>query len=740
MKQIRLLFTVFLAGMVLLACGEARDGGGSEADGAGAIFDAGSPDAAGVPDAGGGPVFAGIQVAVEEEPFALAFTYQSAPLAKIASGGLSGFYLDDGSKRVSLVGPVSESVIDGAIVLSLKTEDGRDAKVTVRPEKEDAVSVGFSVAGKTKDELSGVAFAVDPSEGFYGMMEKTVQGVPDDSWRPGMTEGFNLRGQEVFLWVMPAVSVYSPFYVSSAGYGVWADSFWPGTYNFGKADAAAVTLEYEGPSVTLRIFPGPTPLDVTERYAKTVGTTTLPPRWVFGPMRWRDEAFNLRSFYDGTLNETPFNSMVAEDLMMIEHFGVKNTYYLVDRPWALGAFGYDDFTWDETRFPNYRRMIEHIHERDMKFILWICPWAVGDIEAEAASKGYTIDNPFAGDPGKLLDLSNPEVVEWWQAHLLDVLADGVDGFKLDRGDEKPPDGEFVKGKYHDGMDYREGHNRYPLLYAKAVRGALDKTGRDDVWAFERPAWTGTAQYLTTYGGDIEGREWALRAAIIAQQRTAALNFPVWGSDTCGYFPQAEHEVCMRWLAFSAFSPFMDVGPTANLGFWSRIPGGLTEDVFGGDYSKFTPEYDEGLIAAWIMYANVHYDLMDYTYAQAEVSHTLGTPIVWPMIFMHPDRPEFLDTFEQYYYGPDIIVAPTWKKGTTVRRVVIPDGDWVDAWTGSAVAAGTLDVDVPEHKIPIFFRAGSGLNAVFGDLNARWADAQARAKERPVLSELQKGVK
>ncbi|MBI5528044.1 MAG: glycoside hydrolase family 31 protein [Deltaproteobacteria bacterium] len=739
MTRPRVLVVSIAAGVLLLACAEGRNVGVSGPDGSTGVVDGGLPDASGGSDGGGEPVFPGIEVSVQEDPLALTFIYKSAALARISGGALSGFYLADGTNRISTSGPVSRSTENGAVVLAVKTDDGRDATVTLRPETEDAVSVGFFVHGKTAGELLGVAFAVDPTEGFYGMMEKTVQGVPDDSWRPGMTEGFDLRGQEVFLWVMPAVSVYSPFYVSSAGYGVWAESFWPGTYDFGKDDASSVTIEYEGPGLTLRVFPGPTPLNVTERYARTVGTTTLPPKWVFGPMRWRDEAFNLRNFYDGTPNETPFNSMVAEDLVMITHFGVKNSYYLVDRPWAGGAFGYDDFTWDELRFPNFKRMIEHIHERGMKFILWICPWAVGDLEDEATEKGYIIENPFAGDPGKLLDLSNPEVVDWWQAHLLDVLADGVDGFKLDRGDEKPPDGEFVKGKYSDGMDFREGHNRYPLLYAKAVRGALDRTGRPDLWAFERPAWTGTAQYLTTYGGDIEGREWALRAAIIAQQRTAALNFPIWGSDTCGYFPQSDHEVCMRWLAFSAFSPFMDVGPTANLGFWSRMPGGQTDDVFDGEYD-FEPEYDEGLIAAWIMYANLHHDLMDYTYAQAEVAHEVGTPIVRPMIFVHPDRPEFRDTFEQYYYGPDILVAPTWKKGTTERQVQIPDGEWIDAWTGHAAAAGSITVEVPEHKIPIYYRSGSGLETVFGDLTAKWAEAQARAKNRPDLKELQKGVK
>jgi hypothetical protein len=60
----------------------------------------------------------------------------------------------------------------------------------------------------------------------------------------------------------------------------------------------------------------------------------------------------------------------------------------------------------------------------------------------------------------------------------------------------------------------------------------------------------------------------LRASIIAAQRSAVMGYSNCGSDACGYNQQLlELEVCGRWLAFSAFTPIMEVGLDAELKRW-----------------------------------------------------------------------------------------------------------------------------------------------------------------------------
>jgi alpha-D-xyloside xylohydrolase len=220
----------------------------------------------------------------------------------------------------------------------------------------------------------------------------------------------------------------------------------------------------------------------------------------------------------------------------------------------------------------------------------------------------------------------------------------------------------------------------------------------------------------------------LRASIIAVQRAAVMGYPNWGSDTCGYGQQSplEQEVCARWLAFSCFTPVMEVGPTRDVGFWS-LPR--------------QPSYDSVLIAVWRLYARLHERLADYGYEQAVVAHRTGMPIVRPLFLADSQAPEAWTSWQTYLYGPDLLVSPIWEKGKRLQHVYLPSGDtWRDAWHPSKTYPGgqTIAVHAELHQIPLFVRDGSALE--LGDLNREWEESLAIANLRPDLEKLDADVK
>ncbi len=671
------------------------------------------------------------ETTVNDSPFSASFD------PALGLPGIRSLYVTSGGRRVELDGAPIERQ-DGEFLLRVyRTVDGRRAEIRIGSGPEGSVRLEFAVTPKGEFEKLGVEFEIGSAEGFYGLMERVVQGAQGASWAPCMTEALNLRGQIVDLYTLPTVSIYAPFFVSSSGYGVYIESDYPGTYRFGtgadrRTAPTQMTIEQEGPALSLLLLPGPTPLGAVQRYARLTGPSRVPPRFLFEPGRWRDEVWDLPAFYDGTPYAGPYNSMVVEDALMMEALGIPCSWMVVDRPWAAGTFGYGDMLPDPVRFPDLRGMVGWLKERGIATLLWVGPWVMDGQRDVAMTSGYDVGLTLPYLPNAaLLDFTNSEAAAWWADELRPLFDLGIAGFKLDRGEEKPPDGQLFRGAYHDETPYREGHNAFPLWFARAAEAAANAAGAEDFVLFYRAGWSGMSRITASWGGDTDPSSWGLRSAIIAVQRAAVLNVPVWGSDTGGYNARPPREVLARWLAFSAFTPIMEVGPTANLAPWSWLPD-ASADVLGPSGYSFLTVYDRELLAVWSFYAQLHSALAGTTYALAQQAHDTGTPIVRPMVLAYPDRPEYVDTWDQYLYGPDLLVRPVWEEGRTQVDVSVPPGAWIDAWTGTRyIGPATVTVDAPLHMIPILVREGGAID--LGDLPGRWAEALARVARPPSLA-------
>src|SRR5690606_13178640 len=434
------------------------------------------------------------------------------------------------------------------------------------------------------------------------------------------------------------------------------------------------------------------------------------------------------TYYDGTPVTGPFNSEVMEDVLLMEAYGIPNTVYWIDRPYGTGPWGYDDFEIDPARLPNFEAMVRWLRSKDRRMLLWIAPFFQGDMAVEGQERGYTLPGqtrPANGNNYPLVDLTNPDAKQYWLDGVAKLLDLGVVAFKLDRAEEDIPDG----GPFNvfDGRSLREQRNDYPVMYVRAVHELASERLGDDFVLMPRAAYTGSTRYGIFWGGDIGGTQEGLRASIVAIQRAAVMGYPNWGADTCGYNQQLmEQEVCGRWLAFAAFNPIMEVGPTRNVAFWN-LPR--------------EPRYDETLIALWRLYARLHERLRDYSYTQARLAHETGMPIVRPLFLADPAARAAWENWWTYQYGPDIVVSPVWEKGVREQQVYLPSGErWRDGWNPDSVHDGgqTITVPAPPHRIPIFVRDGSGID--LGDLEQEWRDAQAVAATRPDIAALEQSVK
>ena len=615
---------------------------------------------------------------------------------------------------------------NGGLNSSAKMADGRTVTISIVPAGED-FNLSFTAAPSEGIIKWGLLIDSASDEYYTGLMERVVDGPQQASWAPGIKDAMNLRGHKVDMIIKPTTSIYAPFYLSSRGYGLFVKGDWPGFFDLVASDPAKVKIEFEGPKFELKIYTAATPVEIVKAHSVDAGLPILPPKWMFTPWRWRDEHTQRATYYDGTKVTGPFNSEVMEDVLMMRAYGIPNGVYWIDRPWGPGKpWGYDDFDIDYDRLPNFEAMVKWLNSHGQKTVLWIAPFYQGKMEQEALAKKWNLAGQVRPDNGNnypMVDLSNPDAKAYWQAGIEKLLKRGVAGFKLDRGEENiPDDGPY---KIHDGRTIRENRNAYTPMYVKAVYDVAKKNRGDDFVLMPRAAYTGTAPYSVNWGGDIGGTQEGLRASIIAVQRSAVMGYSSWGSDTCGYNQQLlEQEVCSRWLAFSAFTPIMEVGPTRNVAFWN-LPR--------------EPKYDATLIAMWRMYGRLHERLIDYSHAQAAEANKTGMPMVRPLFLVDPKAKAAWDNWWTYQYGPDILVSPVWEKGVREQSVYLPSGSkWKDAWDGKTYDGGqTIKVTSEPYQIPIFLRVGSKVD--LGNLNGEWKESRDIAQKKPDLTALEAEV-
>ena len=60
---------------------------------------------------------------------------------------------------------------------------------------------------------------------------------------------------------------------------------------------------------------------------------------------------------------------------------------------------------------------------------------------------------------------------------------------------------------------------------------------------------------------------------------------------------------------------------------------------------------------------------------------------------------------QWFLGDDLLVAPVTTEGATSVCLYLPDGEWVDAWTGETLRGRTvIEREAPLDEIPVFVTA------------------------------------
>ncbi|MHB8873273.1 MAG: TIM-barrel domain-containing protein [Myxococcaceae bacterium] len=586
--------------------------------------------------------------------------------------------------------------------LSLSFEGGRTAHLTVKSAGDGRFSA--ELVPDPAEDAPPIAFIrlrprAGPTEAFYGLGE----------W----FDTVNHRGKLRPMQLEPDLFIESssneahvpvPLLIGTRGWGLFVQSQRPGLFDVARKEADLVEVTFgtgagSAAGLTFHLFSAEEPLDITRRYYDVTGYPTLPAPWALGPWVWRDESQD--------------QAQVLDDARQLRDLDLATSGLWIDRPYATAV---NTFDFDAARFPDPAAMVRALNAQGLRLALWHTPYlepTAEPLRSAAADAGY-----FPPSPGLLLnrwsapvDFTNPAAYAFWQQLIGRYRALGVEGFKLDYGEDVVPgiSGNRTNWTFADGSDERTMHAGYTLQYHRAYAETLPADGgfllcRAGRWGDQKNGpiiWPGDIDAtLTRYGETFQSGGKSVRgvgglpSAVVAGLSLGPSGFPFFGADTGGYrHSPPNKETWVRWVEQSALSSVMQTGDSSSQMPWEQTPGNGR---------------DAEALEVYRRYARLHLRLFPYEWTYAQQVATDGRPILralglaFPALGVHPD--------DEYLFGGSLLVAPVMSAGATERTLVLPPGEWIDWWDGTSHDGGEsggaeITVPAPLGKLPLFLRAG-----------------------------------
>lgn len=524
-------------------------------------------------------------------------------------------------------------------------------------------------------------------EKFYGLGEKTGH--------------LNKKGYGYEMWNTddPSPHVEShkalyksiPFFITlreKATFGIFFDNTFKTYFDMGKENSDYYYFGADDGNLDYYFIAGPELHKVISRYTDLTGTTPLPQMWTLGHQQSRysyESKDRLLEIADNFRERNIPCDVLHLDIDYMDSYKV--------------------FTWDRNKFPNPKEITKNLIDDGFKVVTIIDPGV-------KKAKGYSIfeeglkNNFFATDkdgipyvnrvwPGDSVfpDFSNISVRNWWSDNQKILLDFGVSGVWNDMNEPAsfngplPDDVQFK----NDGRntDHREVHNVYGHLMAKATFDGIKKYTGKRPFVITRACYAGSQKYSTAWTGDNQSFWEHLRMAVPMLLNLGMSGIAFAGTDVGGFGFDCTGELLSRWVQVSCFSPLFRNHNTI-----------LTRD-------QEPWAFDETTLNIYRKYVKLRYKLIPYLYDLMRQCESNGLPPMRPLVLHYTDDKNVHELNDEFLFGENILVAPILEQGKNFRAVYLPEGNWVDYWTGETIKGKQHIIKIAElDTCPIYIKEGS----------------------------------
>lgn len=506
----------------------------------------------------------------------------------------------------------------------------------------------------------------DRDEHYFGLIEKLY---PHNAKSPDLRG--NVVDVEVYAhgeldYAENYASAYSAFFMSSAGYASFFDTFAKGRYHLGIN--GVTEIYHQTGKLDWYLFTGENGQKIHQSYYQVIGAPKSVPIWACGPVFWRDDN-------GGGKDE------ILDDIQHFTDLKIPLTACFVDRPYSDGGHEWSHMNFN-SKFANPEQWIKTIQDQyGMEFMTWVGPMTFSDMDFPGLLPNYRT----------YIDLTNPDALAEFESRMSrNQYAVGVKGHKMDRADENFP----MTAKWYSPVNESETRNMYVYLYAKVMDQLLSHAHGKDQFNFARAAFHRSQPYLSAvWGGDVRNNWQGMSGNMANAIRCGFMGFPVWGSDTGGYLGEGriDETLYARWMEWSAWAGMLDI----------KIDGA------GGSGEDRPPwKYSKTLQHIFRTVCEQRMEMLPTLYTCTNSTASNGV-LMQPLAYHNLSDTKTYDMWDEYIFANTFLVAPIFSTDNS-RDIYLPEGIWIDYYDHTQQIEGpvTISRDVPLDRIPVFVRANS----------------------------------
>lgn len=499
----------------------------------------------------------------------------------------------------------------------------------------------------------------------------------------------------------------APFYISTAGYGLFVDTCRYTTFYMGTGTRRGSSRDHTEENINSREFsetalyalrrakeertviidiPGVRGVDlyffsggvkeICMRYNLFSGGGCLPPMWGLG-MWYRSYGGSAQKDVLALADQFR-REEIPIDVIGLEPGWHSHSYSCTYRWSAL--------------FSDPGKMIDTLAERGYKLNLW------EHIFVYPACELYESLLPFSGDyevwNGLVPDFASKEACDLFEEHHRNqFVKNGVKGFKLDECDNSDYNASNWSfpdtAQFPSGLDGEQMHTAVGILYQNLIyRIFHDENTR--TYSQVRSSGALAAPLPFVLYSDLYEHKQFIRGIV-----TSGFSGLLWAPEVRSCTSGRDLLRRMETIIFSAHALFNS---------W-RIPSPPWKQVdieknLAGEWMEDQEYYTD----VCRRYARLRMSLLPYLYSAFMEYHRKGLPPLRALVMDYPDDPEVRNLDDEYLFGDSLLVAPLTLEDGVSRKVYLPNGTWYGFFTDEVFKGGrAYEINADYDEIPVFVK-------------------------------------